>query len=141
MFVLGVFCLLVFLSSRWIKPSAVSLQRTCTTLNHLPPASPSPSFSAPPPPHGLAETWPVATVGQAGRPDHPSPEVSKGRELKGGEDRERGTDAEERHQFSIPQRLQIFTLVFFPPLPSWKGEEGPSTSKEKLSRCREGLVI
>lgn len=35
--------------------------------------------------------------------DHPSPAVSKGRELKGGEDCERGRDAEERHQFSIPQ--------------------------------------
>lgn len=79
--------------------------------------------------------------GLVGRPGHPRPAVSKGRELKGGEDRERGRDAEGRHQFSIPQWLQIFTLVFFSPLPSWKGEAGTSTSKGKLSRGLRGRIF
>lgn len=79
--------------------------------------------------------------GLGGRPGHPGPAVSKGRELKGGEDRERGRDAEGRHQFSIPQWLQIFTLVFFSPLPSWKGEAGTSTSKGKLSRGLRGRMF
>ena len=35
--------------------------------------------------------------GLGGRPGHPGPAVSKGRELKGGEDRERGRDAEGSH--------------------------------------------
>lgn len=71
----------------------------------------------------------------------PQPPVSKGRELKGGEDRERGREAEDRHQLSILQRLQIFTLVFFPPLPSWKGEAGPSTSKGNFLCGVDGRVI
>lgn len=67
------------------------------------------------------------------------PPVSKGRELKGGGPRE-GRDAEGRHQFSIPQWLQIFTLVFFSPLPSWKGG-GTSTLKGKLSRGLRGRIL
>lgn len=71
-------------------------------------------FTAPRP--GLLETA-CGYRGPGWKAGHPSPAVSKGRELKGGEDRERGRDAEERHQFSIPQPLQIFTLVFFPRFP------------------------
>lgn len=90
-----------------------------------------------------SEGKPAATRGPGwGDPATPGPRFPKGRELKGGEDRERGRDAEGRHQFSIPQWLQkIFTLVSFP-LPSWKGEAGTSTSRENFpGACVEGYSL
>lgn len=120
-----------------VKASATTPWRICPGLSPLPPTSLSlfPYTASAPMPVG-EKAW--ATRGPGWGAGHPNPAVSKGRELKGGEDRERGRDAEERHQFSIPQWLQIFTLVFFPPLPSWKGEAGTSTSKGKLSWCLRG---
>lgn len=93
--------------------------------HHLPASSP----------HCLRESRPPATTGPGWKAWPLQPAVSKNRELKGGEGRERGRDAEERHQFSIPQWLQIFTLVFFPPLPSWKGEAEPALQRGNFLVC------
>lgn len=124
---LGVVCFSFITMDKAFSPDWRIYMRTSSSFFSLLPLS---TATAPPP--VACQRRPVATPGLAGGPGHPNPAVSKGRELKGGESCERGRDAEERHQFSIPQWPQIFALVFFPPLRSWKGEAGTNTSKGKL---------
>ena len=96
---------------------------------------------APAPPPALKGTGPAATAGPAGRPGHPNPAVSKGRELKGGEDLERGRDAEESPQRGIPRWLQISTLVFFPLFPPGRVRREPALQRGNFLGLRvEGCV-